>query len=218
MDVYGYIYLIRGRVNGKVYIGQTIYPIKERWTRHLKYAKGTGRKTKFVSALREYGAAGFDVVELGRAFSKDELNDMEIRAIWSHDAVNPEIGYNDALGGGGGGKWTEERRRRQSEKTKGRTFSPEALANMRASRERLRGRKYTEEQRVKQSEAQIKRVRTPAELALLAERTRRLNVERKGKPLSEEHRQKLLGRVPHNKGKKKKNQQLATSLALAEKE
>lgn len=118
MEVYGYVYLVRNKVNGKVYIGQTTDSVRGRWVSHQSAARRAGRKPAFINAIRKYGAEGFDVVELGRAFDKDELNAMEIRAIWSHDSTNKAYGYNITLGGEGG-KWTDERKVEHSLRVRG---------------------------------------------------------------------------------------------------
>lgn len=96
---YGIIYQIRNKSNGKVYIGQTVQTLKRRWNRHVLDSR-TG-SYHINRAIRKYGADGFTVIELAKAYSKDELNEMETRCIWTHDSRNPEVGYNMAIGGEG---------------------------------------------------------------------------------------------------------------------
>lgn len=98
---YGIVYLVRNRKNGKVYIGQTTRSLSERWLQHQWFAR-KGKKGLFFSAIRKYGAASFDATILHHASSREELDEMERRAIWSHDSTNREVGYNIAAGGNGG--------------------------------------------------------------------------------------------------------------------
>ena len=107
--VHGIVYLIRNSTNGKVYIGQTIQQLSHRWNQH-KY-KSTKRTTHLCYALRKYGSENFTCTELGRAYSQSELDEMEVRAIWTHQALDNQHGYNTRLGGGGGPMSEEHKRK-----------------------------------------------------------------------------------------------------------
>ncbi len=85
------IYKITNKINGKVYIGQTSRTLNARWMQHIRNAK-KGVKTKFYNALRKYGAENFTVEVLCRAYSKEQLNDLEIYYIHKYDSIN--TGYN----------------------------------------------------------------------------------------------------------------------------
>ena len=102
MEPYGFIYLIRNSVNGKIYVGQTTKSIKERFQQH-KCDAHSGRGFHLHKAITKYGAHAFAIVILGMAFSKQELDEMEMRSIRTHDATNQEYGYNLTPGGQGCG-------------------------------------------------------------------------------------------------------------------
>jgi group I intron endonuclease len=124
--VYGYVYLIRNSVNGKVYVGQTTYSrVEQRWACHKSAARKASR-LPLHRALRKYGTERFEIITLHQAFSKEELDEMEMRAIWTHDALNPECGYNLSPGGSRG-KHTDESRRKISAANRGRKLSHESV-------------------------------------------------------------------------------------------
>jgi group I intron endonuclease len=85
------VYKITNKINGKVYIGQTSRTLKARWEQHIRNAN-KGTKTKFYNALRKYGADNFTVETLCRAYSNEELNDLEIYYIHKYDSIR--TGYN----------------------------------------------------------------------------------------------------------------------------
>jgi multimeric flavodoxin WrbA len=105
VEVYGYLYLIRNRVDGLVYVGQTTSTVERRWKAHQQSINQKKcRHLQLYRAIKKHGAASFDVVELGRAFSESELDEMEVRAIWSHSSTDKFLGYNKHVGGTGGGR------------------------------------------------------------------------------------------------------------------
>lgn len=140
--IYGFVYLIRNRVSGKVYIGQTRMGVVRRWITHKSDAL-LRPKSIFHKAVKKYGPENFDVVELGPAFSLEELNEMEMRAIWTHRSTDREFGYNIAVGGDSSPA-SEETRKKMSEIRIGMKFTPEHCANMSAARI---GKKWSEARR-----------------------------------------------------------------------
>ena len=56
---YGYIYKIVCKINNKIYIGQTIRTIKERWSSHKHDAKGKKTDMVISKAIRKYGEENF---------------------------------------------------------------------------------------------------------------------------------------------------------------
>ena len=118
----GYIYWIRNKKNGKVYIGQTIN-FQKRMGEH----KRSEHNAHLKRAYRKYGIENFDFKVL-QIFSCDSpttlkrsLDKAEIRFIAYFDAINPEKGYNVTQGGGGclGRHHTEDAKKRISEAHKG---------------------------------------------------------------------------------------------------
>ena len=56
-----FIYKISNSVNNKVYIGQTIRPIEERFARHINDAMNGVLDTHFARAIRLYGPDKFSI-------------------------------------------------------------------------------------------------------------------------------------------------------------
>ena len=75
-DFYGIVYSITNSVNGKMYIGQTIQPLKNRMHQHL-YKARKGKMLPLYSSIRKYGWDNFKCEIIGYAKSKEELDDME---------------------------------------------------------------------------------------------------------------------------------------------
>jgi len=94
------IYLVRNRVNQKVYIGQHRgNDYLRRWKVHVLSA-GRGSATLFHRAIRKYGANSFSVTLLSRsATSFDDLDKQEILFIQKYKANDRAFGYNIAKGG-----------------------------------------------------------------------------------------------------------------------
>lgn len=114
LEVYGIIYKITNKVNGKVYIGQTAqkngfksrYPYKgvgiERVYNHHKYLSDKGLVRHFnkhlYMSIEKYGIESFEVSEVfDIAFSKEELDIKEITYIKYYNCINR--GYNVCDGG-----------------------------------------------------------------------------------------------------------------------
>ena len=91
------IYKIQNKVNGKIYIGQTIRTLKQRMSQHL-----SPNKNKSISAidgaLKKYGIDNFEITIIDYAKSIDELNAKEIYWIGYYKSLSPN-GYNLELGG-----------------------------------------------------------------------------------------------------------------------
>lgn len=106
-----WIYKITNIQNNKVYIGQTIRPIQDRFNRHINDAINNILDTHFARAIRKYGKDNFIIEEIDVAKNQDELNLKEQYWIRYYQAV--EKGYNetDAISKCGGNTYkskTEE--------------------------------------------------------------------------------------------------------------
>lgn len=223
--IYGFVYLIRNRVSGKVYIGQTTRKsISARWSSHKSDARSTRSRTIVSNALRGYGFDAFQIVELGRAYSADELNSMERRAIWSHSSDDRDYGYNEEKGGNGDQMSVETRARRRAARLLRRPHDEETRAKIAAT---LRGQKHTPtrcariragkqnisaETRAKISAAQLGRKHSEETRARMREAAKNVPAEvharraaaRVGSKLSAEHIAKV---VAANTGKKRTPEQ-----------
>ena len=88
-----WIYKITNIQNNKIYIGQTIRPIKDRFHRHINDAMNNVLDTHFARAIRKYGKDNFIVEEIDIAQTQDELNKKEQYWIQYYNSV--EEGYNE---------------------------------------------------------------------------------------------------------------------------
>jgi group I intron endonuclease len=106
-----WIYKITNIQNNKIYIGQTIRPIEQRFHRHINDALNNILDTHFARAIRKYGKNSFIIEEIDSAQTQDELNKKEQYWIQYYNSV--EDGYNetDAISKCGGNTYqskTEE--------------------------------------------------------------------------------------------------------------
>ena len=88
-----WIYKITNIQNNKVYIGQTIRSIKDRFHRHINDAMNNILDTHFARAIRKYGKENFIIEEIDSAIDQDELNKKEQYWINYYNSVND--GYNE---------------------------------------------------------------------------------------------------------------------------
>jgi group I intron endonuclease len=121
------IYKAANKINGKVYIGQTVKGLSGRISDHIRDSK-----LPFGCALRKYGLQSFDISVIDSADSKEALNEKERYWIKTCDCKNPK-GYNLTDGGEGNLGWspsqearkkmsdahTPERRKKLSERVSG---------------------------------------------------------------------------------------------------
>ena len=91
----GRIYIIKNTVNDKVYIGQTIKPVTDRFYAHKLCAKETA-KTKFYKAMYEIGVDNFYIETIIECdVTPSELTILERDTIIEYDSINK--GYNTIL-------------------------------------------------------------------------------------------------------------------------
>ena len=97
-----YIYKITNLINNKLYIGQTIRSIEQRWQRHKSDALNHILDTHFSRAIRYYGPDNFKIELLDTATSQEELTKKEQYWIQYYNTI--EEGYNetDAINKSGG--------------------------------------------------------------------------------------------------------------------
>ena len=94
----GSIYIIRNSINNKVYIGQTVQSIKDRFNQHTKPSilkmKGS---YKIYNAMNKYGYGVFYVECLANEINPNDLDNKEIEYIEYYNSY--EEGYNSTRGG-----------------------------------------------------------------------------------------------------------------------
>lgn len=94
--MYGIIYKITNLINGKIYIGQTIHSVAERYKGSIANTKNRHLKR----AIDYYGVSAFNIDEpFDTADSKEELDEKEKYYIAQFKSNKKRYGYN--LDGGG---------------------------------------------------------------------------------------------------------------------
>lgn len=84
------IYKITNKINGKMYIGQTIH-LQQRWAEHKSKAKELNPTRKLYKAMNQYGIENFSF-EVIEYCEKEDLNEREIYWINYYNSI--ENGYN----------------------------------------------------------------------------------------------------------------------------
>ena len=97
-----WIYKITNIQNNKVYIGQTIRPVEQRFHRHINDALNNILDTHFARAIRKYGKESFIMETIDTAKSQEELNQKEQYWIRFYDSVNKGYNETDAISKCGG--------------------------------------------------------------------------------------------------------------------
>ena len=97
-----WIYKITNIQNNKVYIGQTIRPIKDRFHRHINDAMNNILNTHFARAIRKYGKDSFIIEEIDTAQTQKELNEKEQYWIKYYNSVKEGYNETDAILKSGG--------------------------------------------------------------------------------------------------------------------
>lgn len=97
-----WIYKITNIQNNKVYIGQSIRPIEDRFERHINDALHNILDTHFARAIRKYGKDNFYIEEIDSATTQEELTEKEQYWIRYYDSVKTGYNETDALNKCGG--------------------------------------------------------------------------------------------------------------------
>lgn len=109
------IYLITNKVNGKLYVGQTISSLKQRLREHkCKSLKGK-LSNKLSSAIREHGIANFHIQEILTVLP-EEADEVEEFFIWHYQSF--QYGYNSVKSSTGKSIASERTRKLQSDSRK----------------------------------------------------------------------------------------------------
>ena len=97
-----WIYKITNIQNNKVYIGQTIRPVKDRFNRHMNDALNSILDTHFARAIRKYGKENFIIEVIDEAQNQESLNEKERYWIQYYDSIKTGYNETDALSKCGG--------------------------------------------------------------------------------------------------------------------
>lgn len=170
-EKYGIIYIIKNKINNKLYIGQTT---NKKGFKGRYHKKGEGIERVYESHLYEkehnksynehllnsiekYGFNAFEIIEeFDVAYSKEELDKLEDMYIKIYNTIDGDCGYNNKYGGSNG-IHTQETKIKLSEINKGRTVSEETRQKLREAFKGDKsfwwGKKHTTEELNKMSEA-----------------------------------------------------------------
>ena len=94
----GYIYIIKNKINEKVYIGQTLLSVEERFKQHTK-PSNSKKHYKIYKAMNKYSVENFYYEILESDVSEEDINEREIFWIEKYDSF--KNGYNSNPGGYG---------------------------------------------------------------------------------------------------------------------
>jgi group I intron endonuclease len=185
------IYMATNSVNFKNYIGQTSHTLAQRRGRHESNAR-CGKRSRFYSALRKYGPAGFTwrvlITDSGNRKTTDAYERFLIVLFSAQDI---HWGYNLTSGGEGMSSPSDETRRRMSESHKGIYPSDETKQKIKTARRGQRptlGYHTSEETKQKLSAALSGR---PGRITFLGRKHSTEARAKMTKPKSSEHRAKL---------------------------
>lgn len=131
--MYGIIYVVMNKTNGKAYVGQTTGSLAIRKSKHYYRTKECKLNHHFYNALRKYKKAVWEWVIVAKCDSKEELDREEIAYIQFYGG----LGYN-MREGGAHGKFSEEACKKVSEAKEGKKLSKEHCDDISKT---LRGKK-----------------------------------------------------------------------------
>lgn len=184
MKSVGHIYCVTCLPTGKLYFGQTVTPIGDRWVRHLSSSK-KGSNHKFHRAIRKYGEENFIIEEVlavsasTEEILKKKLDYVEMRLI---KRFNTKIdGYNSTDGGDKGTvglKMSEEAKKKISEAKRRENLSAEQ-------------RKKLSESKIGEKNPFYHRTHSEDSRKRISEKKRGENHHFFGKKFTDEHRKKL---------------------------
>ena len=122
MDNFGIIYKATNKIDGKVYIGQTVEGLSKRRRGHERL----NHVYYFSKAIKKHGKGNFKWEIIEYCDSKEELDEMEFHYIMQYNSFGKN-GYNLTCGGEGspGRKLSIETKRKIGKKATGRWVSPE---------------------------------------------------------------------------------------------
>jgi group I intron endonuclease len=176
------IYLVTNLVNGKQYVGKTVWPLLHRWSQHRSDARNN-YDTYLCRAIRKYGEQNFKIAPLVSDVEvESELNEFEVEYISVLGTKAPN-GYNLTNGADGstGYKHSEESREKIREARKHQLFTDEYRQRMSVIK---KGIPHTEEHKAKIGAAHKGKT-------LSRETRNKISVARNGKNVSQETRNKI---------------------------
>jgi group I intron endonuclease len=184
------IYLIRNRLNGRGYVGQTTQTLDARWWGHCRGAK-CRHAEGIDGAIRKYGADNFERSVIAEVATLDELNAAEEFHIQAQNTLTP-AGYN-IMRGGNNHRLPEETKQKIRNARLGYVVSAETKAKIAAT---LTGKKQSAETVAKRVAKNAGRKRSAEFCAQMRQRALG-NQHRLGTPQSAETREKMRAVIAH---------------------
>lgn len=93
------IYKITNKINDKIYVGQTILPLSDRWSDHTRPHRGKNKARSAIAlAIKKYGKENFSIEIIAYGTSLENLNALEKQYIIEFSCLAPN-GYNLSPGG-----------------------------------------------------------------------------------------------------------------------
>lgn len=166
--------MIENKLNGKIYIGQTVRPIQTRLREHRTGKIGC---TAIYNAIKLYGWKNFEIDYY--ECPDEDLNDDEDLLVREMGTLSPN-GYN-LKEGGGNGNLSEETKQKIGDANRGKSHSEETRQKMSESQ---LGRTHDEETKQKIGDAQ-------RGIPKSEEHRQHIGEARLGISLSDETRQKI---------------------------
>ena len=184
----GVIYMIKNKINGKIYIGQTIRSVEKRFKRHQRKSSEC---PAISAAIKKHGWENFE--KDWYECPDEDLNFDEELLVRELNTMVPH-GYN-LKEGGGNGKPSDETKQKISESLTGEKNPNFGIPMSEEQKQKIReaqtGKTHNEESRRKISEAQLGEKnhmfgKTPSD-----ETRQKMSEARTGKPVSEEQKRKI---------------------------
>lgn len=148
--VYGIIYCITCKLNGKRYIGQTVLRLQERWKNHIHNSRKKKLNSLIDRKIKEYGSDKFLITEVwsrsntgNKQKDQGRLDQQEgifIRKLETH--VSLRKGYNVSWGGRGKGKHSEVTKQKIRKAKLGKSLPPFSLEHKRRISESNMGKHF----------------------------------------------------------------------------
>ena len=140
--VYGVIYMLKNKLNNKVYIGKTKQGVEKRYKQHLLATNNTkilDYNLPVHRAMRKYGFSNFELSVIDSAYNLEDLNTKEKYWISKYNSTDSSFGYNLCKGGDGGSPViiSEKTREKFRKNSTGKTMIHDSQKTYRINKEDL---------------------------------------------------------------------------------